>query len=82
MNKKIVKTLFIAQCGNKYIYEWVEPQFSMYVWYDYPTEFETKDKCLEAIGSTMRNSEKPNSPVIIKELRKTMITEIVREHVL
>ena len=81
MDKKI-RTLFIARCGDKYIYEWIEPQFSSYVWYSTPTEFNTKEECLSAVGSAMRNSEKPDGPIIIKELRETVITEVVNEEIL
>lgn len=82
MNEKKTRTFFIAQCGDKYVYKWVEPQFTSYMWYGSPTKFRTKEKCLSAVGSAMRNSEKPNAPIIIKELRETVITEIVNEEIL
>lgn len=46
------------------------------------TKFNTKEECLSAVGSAMRNSEKPNGPIIIKELRETVITEVVNEEIL
>ena len=59
MKDTTTRTYFIAQCCNKYVYEWVEPQFTSYMWYDTPTKFNTKEKCLQAVGSAMRNLEKP-----------------------
>lgn len=76
------RTCFIAQCGNKYLYEWAEPQFTSYMWYDTPTKFYTKEQFLKAVGSAMRSSEKPNERVVIKELRETIITEVVNEEIL
>lgn len=52
------------------------------MWYDTPTKFNTKDECLQAIGSAMRNSEKPNERVVIKELRETITTDVVNEEIL
>jgi hypothetical protein len=82
MSEKKTRALFIAQCGDKYVYEWVEPQFTDFGWYDTPTKFNTKEKCLSAVGSAMRDSNKPNAPIIIKELRETVITEVVNEETL
>lgn len=79
MTEKKTRTFFIAQCGDKYVYEWAEPQFTSYMWYGSPTKFNTKEECLKAVGSAMRNSEKPNAPIIIKELGETVVTEIVNE---
>lgn len=82
MNEKKTRTLFIAQCGDKCVYEWVEPQFTDYMWYNTPTKFTTKEKCLSAVGSAMGNSEKPNAPIVIKELRETVIIEVIKEEML
>lgn len=82
MEKIITRIYFIAKCGNKYLYEWIEPQFASYMWYDTPTKFNTKEKCLQAVGSAMRNSEKPNERVVIKELRETITTDVVNEEIL
>lgn len=82
MTDKKTRTSFIAQCGDKYLYEWAEPQFTSYMWYDTHTEFSTKEECLKAVSSTMRHSDKPNAPIIIKELRETVITEVVNEEIL
>lgn len=82
MEKTTTRTCFIAKCGNKYLYEWVEPQFTSYMWYNVPPKFNTKDECLQAIGSAMRNSEKPNTRVVIKELRDTITTDVVNEEIL
>ena len=82
MEKTTTRTYFIAKCGNKYLYEWVEPQFTSYMWYNVPTKFNTKDECLQAIGSAMQNSEKPNNRVVIKELRDTITTDVVNEEIL
>ena len=82
MKDTTTRTYFIAQCCNKYVYEWVAPQFTSYMWYDTPTKFNTKEKCLQAVGSAMRNSEKPNERVVIKELRETIITDVINEEIL
>lgn len=82
MKEEYTRTFFIAQCDDKYVYEWVEPQFTDYTWYNTPTKFTTKEKCLSAVGSTMKDSNKPNAPIIIKELRETVITEVVNEETL
>jgi len=82
MNKNETKTFFIAQCGDKYLYKWYESSFCSFVWYIEPTKFDTKEECLKAVGSAMGNSEKPNSNVIIKELKETIITDVVSEETL
>lgn len=80
MNKK-ESTFFIAKCGEKYLYEWREIQFSSYVWFDTPTKFDTKEECLKAVDSTMGQSGKPDSPVVIKEMKETVITEVLNEEI-
>lgn len=82
IKKKTKRTYFIAKCGNKYLYEWAEPQFSSYMWYDTPIKFNTKEECLQAVSSAMRNSEKPNERVVIKELRETITNYVVNEEIL
>lgn len=82
MTDKKTGTFFIARCGDKYLYERAEPQFTSYMWYDTHTKFGTKEECLKAVSSTMGHPDKPDAPVIIKELGETVITEVVNEEIL
>ena len=82
MTDKKTRTFLVAQCGDKYLYEWAEPQFTSYMWYDTHTESGTKEGCLKAVSSTMGHSDKPNAPIIIKEPGETVITEVVNGEIL
>lgn len=82
MRETKTRTFFIAKCGEKYLYAWYETSFCAYVWYIEPTKFDTKEECLKAVSSAVGNSEKPNSNIIIKELKETVITEVVKEEIL
>ena len=82
MTDKETRTFLVAQCGDKYLYEWAEPQFTPYMRYDTHTESGTEEECLKAVSSTMGHPDKPDAPVIIRESGETVITEVVNEEIL
>lgn len=68
MTEKKTRTFFIAQCGDKYVYEFEDLHFRTAIWYTEPTKYKTKDELLIAAGLAMKCQSKPNGIIEIKEV--------------
>lgn len=68
MSEKKTRAFFIAQCGDKYVYEFEGLHFRTAIWYTEPTKYKTKDELLIAIGLAMQCQSKPNGIIEIKEV--------------
>lgn len=75
MKTETIETYFTAECGNKNLYLWEEPQFSSYMWYngDLKTSFDSKEQLMKAISKA---GPKPcNAPIVIKTIKRIDIIE-------
>lgn len=70
MKKEIVRNEFCIQCGDQFVSEWSEPQFTSYYLgtFDNLHMFDTEARALDVVGKF--------DGAVIKKIKKTIIIEL------